>query len=129
MASPESLVEALARGLVQALLAASPATVAQPPESGAAAVKSRAKRRRPRPAATPSRRPGTAAREVVIPADLPKPGFDPAGDAPLPGFEQVPPVRTLADVEAAMERFTRGDGPPPGFYNPDEDTAMKAPLS
>jgi hypothetical protein len=60
---------------------------------------------------------------TVVPGDLPTPSFDEA----LPGFENVPPV-SLKDVEAAMERITRGNEAPPGFYRPDEaDT--RAPLS
>ena len=63
----------------------------------------------------------------IIPADgIPTPAFDQV-DEPLPGFEMVPRA-TLRDMEQAMEKITRGQQPPPGFYNP-EDADQRAPLS
>ena len=48
-------------------------------------------------------------------------------DEPLPGFEGIPRA-TLREMEAAMEKITRGQGPPPGFYTP-EDADTSVPLS
>lgn len=62
----------------------------------------------------------------IIQADLPTPSFD-LVDEPLPGFESIPPA-TLRDMQAAMDRITKGDTIPPGFY--DKDTAdTSVPLS
>lgn len=107
----DDLFAAIGRGIVEALLASAPTeTPSVVP----------AKPRRSRVADTPGA-------VTVTPADgIPTPGFDQI-DEPLPGFENVPRA-TLREMEAAMEKITRGNQPPPGFYNP-EDADTSVPLS
>lgn len=112
----EALIEALARGFVTALLAASDA------REPAAANPTHRARRRPRKATPTAPRAAT----TVIPGEVPTPGFDHVDD-PLPGFEGIPPA-TLRDMQAAMDRITKGNEPAPGFYRP-EDADQRAPLS
>lgn len=97
------------RGLVRALLDVQAPVVARKPHS-----------KRPR------RGPGNPPAGVVLPGEIPRPGFDQV-DEPLPGFEGIPPA-TLREMNAAMEKITRGQGPPPGFYDPSE-ADQRAPLS
>ena len=106
----DQLFEAIGRGIVQQLLASAPAVTptAMLP----------AKTEPPGQAIPPE--------ASVIPGEIPKPGFDHV-DEPLPGFEHIPRA-TLREMEAAMEKITRGQEPPPGFYNP-EDADQRAPLS
>lgn len=108
----EDLFEAIGRGIVKQLLAPEPAVTptAMLP----------AKTDSPSGAATPPGEPS------VIPGTVPTPSFDQV-DEPLPGFEGIPRA-TLLEMEKAMEKITRGNTPPPGFYNP-EDADQRAPLS
>ena len=115
--TPEKLVEAFARGLMRGILADEP--IAVTPAVNRPAKARRPRRRRGNPADSP-------AETTVIPGEVPRPGFDHV-DEPLPGFEMVPRA-TLRDMEAAMEKITRGQGPPPGFYDPNE-ADQRAPLS
>ena len=110
------LVRAAFRGLLEAIV------LADEPIAVTPTVNRPAKQRRRRR----TRDPVAAAPPTVIPGDVPRPGFDHV-DEPLPGFEMVPRA-TLRDMEAAMEKITRGQGPPPGFYNP-EDADTSVPLS
>ena len=107
--TPESLVEAFARGLASALLDVQ--ATAHPREA-------------PQQTAAPSSEPSDpAAVPVVTPGNLPLPGFDPASEElPL-----IPPA-TLRDMEKAMEAITRGHAVPPGMYEP-EDAVTRVPLS
>ena len=111
----DDLFEAIGRGIVRELLATAPA------ETPSAMLP--AKPRRPRKGA--DSQPGAV---TVTPGDTPPtPSFDNVEEPPLPGFEGIPRA-TLREMEAAMERITRGNQPAPGFYNP-EDADQRAPLS
>ena len=109
----EDLVAVIVRGVLQGL-------VPEPAVTPAATLPTKARRPRRKQADT------APAGTTVIPGEVPRPGFDHV-DEPLPGFEMVPRA-TLRDMEAAMEKITRGQGPPPGFYDPNE-ADQRAPLS
>ena len=113
----EELVAVVVRGVLQGLTSVQPAVVT--PTAPARVKARRPCRGRGNPADPPA---GT----TVIPGDMPKPGFDHV-DEPLPGFESVPRA-TLAEMERAMEKITRGNTVPPGFYDPNE-ADQRAPLS
>ena len=106
----EDLFEAIGRGIVKQLLAPEPAA------TPAAMLPAKTE-----PSGVP-----IPPEVSVIPTEMPKPGFDHV-DEPLPGFEGIPRA-TLREMEAAMQKITRGNEPPPGFYNP-EDADQRAPLS
>ena len=109
----EDLVAAFARGLMQGLV--------NVPAAETPSATPRTKARRPRRVAD------TPAGATVIPGEIPKPSFDQV-DEPLPGFENVPRA-TLREMEAAMEKITRGNEPPPGFYSVDDAKGKNVPLS
>ena len=109
----EDLVAVIVRGVLQGLV---PEPVVTP------TTKVPAKVRRPRRKQADSAPAGT----TVTPDAPPTPGFDHV-DEPLPGFESVPRA-TLAEMERAMEKITRGNTVPPGFYDPNE-ADQRAPLS
>lgn len=109
-------MEAFGRGIAQGLVlagreAAAPSIAAKPP------VK---RSRRPRGHLSPS---GATAPPSIQPQLFPKPDFD---AEPPPEFEL--PKMTLAQMEAAVERLTKGSGPPPGYYSP-EEADSSVPLS
>lgn len=109
----EDLFEAIGRGIVRELLASAPT------ESPSVVP---AKPDRPRDGADTA--PGAV---TVTPGEQPPtPSFDNVEEPPLPGFEGIPRA-TLREMEAAMERITRGQGPPPGMYDPNVDPSV--PLS
>lgn len=111
--TPTEAFEAIGRGVVQQLLASAPAAspaAMLPAETDA-----------PSGAASPPEAPS------VIKADLPTPSFDQLEEQALPGFEDIPPA-TLAAMEKAVKDLQRGNGPPIGFYDPQE-ADQRAPLS
>ena len=111
----DELFEAIGRGIVRELLATAPV------ETPSAMLP--AKPHRPRKGA--DSQPGAV---TVTPGDgIPTPGFDQVDEPPLPGFEGIPRA-TLREMEAAMEKITRGNQPPPGFYDP-ETADTSVPLS
>lgn len=117
----EAIFAGLARGLLVLAVDEAAVVPARPP----------AKSRRPRGTHPPSRTaaiPPALAREI-IPQAFPQPNFDPEPQPvqdPMPGFEGVP-AATLAAMEKAVESITRGNGVPPGFYDPQDGPSV--PLS
>lgn len=124
----ESLLEAFARGVVSGILATS-----NPGEaSSSLRVPAKGRRRRGVLAASPASSPPIAARPIeVVPGNLPTPSFDQTDEQqPLPGMEDIP-ATTLAEMNAAMEKIIRGNGVPPGMFDPDdpESSRHRVPLS
>lgn len=109
--TPEEFGESIGRGILKALLDVKP-----PEATGKAPSKNRSRGGTHSP-------PGA---DTVIPGEVATPSFDQV-DSPLPGFEGIPRA-TLREMESAMEKITRGQGPPPGFYDPDEADSS-VPLS
>jgi hypothetical protein len=111
---PDELFESIGRGIVKQLLA--PEAAANDP---AAMLPAKAE---PSGVVVPPE-------ASVIPGEVPQPSFDQV-DEPLPGFEGIPRA-TLKQMQDAMEKITRGQGPPPGMYDKDDpnNPVNSVPLS
>jgi hypothetical protein len=111
------IFEAMFRGLAAAIIAADREEQSVPRET-----KVRKKGKKRERASVPSQ-PSLP----MVARQIPMPGFDPAGEESdaVPGFEGLPRA-TLAEMEEAMNRIARGNAPPPGFYDPNEDAEARS---